>query len=59
MLFYMDVRKSCPSVPQLEGLEACRTALYGRARKAMPTDELPKIIELVLDINNFILNAAS
>ena len=57
LLFCMDVRKLYPSVPRREGLEACRAALDGRSSKAIPTDEILKIIDLVLESNNFNLDA--
>ena len=51
--FCMDVRKLYPSVPRSEGLAACKEALDSRADPAIPTNEVLKMIELVLDNNNF------
>ena len=56
ILFCMDVRKLYPSVPKTEGIEACRRALETREDKSIPTEEVIKIIELVLENNNFSLN---
>ena len=53
ILFCMDVRKLYPSVPRREGIEACREALDSRVDPTIPTDEVIKMIELVLDNNNF------
>ena len=53
ILFCMDVRKLYPSVPKTEGIEACRRALETREDKSIPTEEVIKIKELVLENNNF------
>ena len=53
ILFCMDVRKLYPSVPRSEGLAACKEALDSRVDPAIPTNEVLKMIELVLDNNNF------
>ena len=53
ILFCMDVRKLYPSVPRNEGLAACKEALDSRVDPAIPSNEVLKMIELVLDNNNF------
>ena len=53
----MDVTKLHPSVPREEGLNACRDALDARTSMAIPTEEMLKVTELVLDNNNFQLGA--
>jgi hypothetical protein len=49
----MDVKGLYPSVPKTEGLEACRKALNSRNDENIPTDEIIKLIDLVLSNNNF------
>ena len=49
----MDVKELYPSIPRKEGLDACREALIVRGDQSMPTEEVLKLIELVLDNNNF------
>ena len=49
----MDVKTLYPGVPRKEGLVACREALIVRGDQSMPTEEILKLIELVLDNNNF------
>ena len=51
--FCMDVKKLYPSILRKEGLGACREALVVRVVQTMPTEEVLKLIELVLDNNNF------
>ena len=58
ILFCMDVGKLYPSVPKREGLDACRKALDSREDPRIPTSEVMKIIQLVLENNNFSLGQA-
>ena len=53
ILFCFDVCKLYPSVPKQEGLEACREGLNSRSRSIVPTEEVLKMIKVVLDSNNF------
>ena len=53
LLFCMDVAKLYPSVPRAEGVAACRSALDARSAPTIPTEEMLKVVELVLDNNNF------
>ena len=53
IIFCMGVKNLYPSVPRKEGLDVCREALIARADQSMPTEEVLKLIELVLDNNNF------
>jgi hypothetical protein len=53
ILFCMDVKRLYPSVPRTEGLEACRAALTKRTDQTIPTEEILKVIDLVLKNNNF------
>ena len=55
-LFTMDIKALYPSVPQKEGLEACREALEKRKNKEIPTSALMEMLELVLQNNNFSFN---
>ena len=56
LMFCMDVAKLYPSVPRVEGVAACRKALDARIEPTIPTEEVLKVIELVLDNNNFQLD---
>jgi len=53
LLFCFDVCKLYPSVPKEEGIEACRIGLNNRSNKIIPTEEVIKMIEVVLNNNNF------
>ena len=53
IILCMDVKKLYPNIPRKEGLDACREALIFRGDQSMPTEEVLKLIELVLDNNNF------
>ena len=53
ILFCMDVQKLYPSVPQREGLEAYRMALDEMNEPRIPTEDVLKMIEVVLNNNNF------
>ena len=57
ILFCMDVQKLYPSVPQKEGMEACRAALDQRKGPKIPTEDVLKMIDLVLNNNNFNLDS--
>ena len=53
IMFCFDVCKLYPSVPKQEGLEACREGLNSRSKPIVPTEEVLKMIEVILDNNNF------
>ena len=53
IMFCFDVCKLYPSVPKQEGIEACREGLEFRSKPIVPTEEVLKMIEVVLDNNNF------
>ena len=55
LLFCMDVKKLYPSIPRKEGIEACKVALNSRDNPTIPTADVIKMIEIVLDNNNFSL----
>ena len=57
ILFCMDVQKLYPSVPHKEGMEACRAALDQRSGSKIPTADVLKMIEIVLNNNNFTLHS--
>jgi len=57
ILFCLDVVKLYPSIPKKEGLEACKKALDTRTVSSIPTDYVMKMIETVLDGNNFNLGS--
>ena len=56
ILFCFDVVKLYPSIPRVEGREACREALEMRQTKRMPTEEVLEMIDTVLDHNVFHFN---
>ena len=49
----MDVKKTLPKYTAKEGLDAYREAQIVRGDQSVPTEEVLKLIELVLDNNNF------
>lgn len=53
ILFCFDVCKLYPSVPRLEGIEACKEAFNQRTNPLIPTEYAIKMIETVLDFNSF------
>jgi hypothetical protein len=53
ILFCFDVRQLYPSVPREEGIEACKEALKVRTNPIVPTKYAVRMIETVLDNNNF------
>ena len=53
----MNVQKLYPSVPQKEGMEACKAALDRRSGSKIPTADVLKMIEVVLNNNNFTLHS--
>ncbi|XP_053392303.1 uncharacterized protein LOC128554986 [Mercenaria mercenaria] len=52
LLFCFDVCKLYPSVPKKEGIDACRIGLNKRSNMLVPTEDVVKMIEVVLN-NNF------
>ena len=55
-LVTMDVSALYPSIPQEEGIKACRAALDNRSDKSPPTDALVSMLKLTLESNNFTFN---
>ena len=53
IMFTMDVRKLYPSIPQREGIEACREALEKRKNKSIPTQAVIDMMKVVLENNIF------
>ncbi|XP_053394169.1 uncharacterized protein LOC128555550 [Mercenaria mercenaria] len=53
LLFCFDVCKLYPSVPKKEGIDACRIGLNKRSNMLVPTEDVVKMIEVVLNNNNF------
>ncbi|XP_045208770.2 uncharacterized protein LOC123560670 [Mercenaria mercenaria] len=53
ILFCFDVCKLYPSVPRVEGLQACEEGLTKRSKPIIPTRYGLRMIETVLDNNNF------
>ena len=55
LIFCMDIAKLYPSVPSVGGggVAACHSALDARTTPTIPIEEVLRVIELVLDNNNF------
>ena len=49
----MDVKGLYPNVPRKEARESVKTALERREKKQIPTDEILRMMDLVLENNNF------
>ncbi|CAC5376565.1 unnamed protein product [Mytilus coruscus] len=56
IMFCLDVTKLYPSVPRKEAREACKTALENRSDISIPTEDVLKMMDLVIEINNFSFN---
>ena len=52
----MDVKSLYPSIPKIDGLEACKEALDNRTDKSIATTAVMKMLETVLDNNIFQFN---
>jgi hypothetical protein len=52
----MDVKAIYPSVPRKEAREATEKALEKRSNKDIPTDEVVRMMDMVLENNNFSFN---
>ena len=55
-MFCMDVKALYPSVPRKEAREAAEKALEKRSNKDIPTDEVLRMMDMVLENNNFSFN---
>ena len=55
-MFWMDAKALYPSVPRKEAHEAAEKALEKRSNKDIPTDEVLRIMDMVLENNNFSFN---
>jgi hypothetical protein len=55
LMFCMDVIALYPSVPRKEAREAAEKALKKRSNKDIPTDEVLRIMDMVLKITTFLL----
>ena len=53
LLVTLDVKSLYTNIPHEEGLEACRAALNTRAIQQPPTEDLVRLVELILTKNNF------
>ncbi|CAC5381979.1 unnamed protein product [Mytilus coruscus] len=56
IMFCLDVTKLYPSVPRKETQEASKTALENRSNISIPTEDVLKMMDLVIEINNFSFN---
>ncbi|CAC5385529.1 unnamed protein product [Mytilus coruscus] len=56
IMFCLDVTKLYPSVPRKEAREACKTALENRSDTSIPTENVLKMMDLVIENNNFSFN---
>ncbi|CAC5399357.1 unnamed protein product [Mytilus coruscus] len=54
--FVLDVTKLYPSVPRKEAREVCKTALENRSDISIPTEDVLKMMDLVIENNNFSFN---
>jgi hypothetical protein len=57
-MFCLDVKSVCPSVPRKEDREACTIALENRSNISIPTEDILKMLDLVLENNNFCFNGS-
>ena len=53
LLFTMDVVGLYTNIPHNDGLSACATALNCRTTPLVPTDDIVRLAQLVLELNNF------
>ena len=58
IMFCLDVKSVCPSVPRKEDREACTIALENRSNISIPTEDILKMLDLVLENNNFCFNGS-
>ncbi|XP_071153747.1 uncharacterized protein [Mytilus edulis] len=56
IMFCLDVNKLYPSVPRKEAREACKSALENRTNTSIPTEDVLKMMDLVIENNNFSFN---
>ena len=56
IMFCLDVKSLYPSVPRKEAREACKAALNDRSTQSIPTEDVLKMLDLVLENNNFSFN---
>ncbi|CAG2246908.1 unnamed protein product [Mytilus edulis] len=58
IMFCLDVTKLYPSVPRKEAREACncKSALENRTNTSIPTEDVLKMMDLVIENNNFSFN---
>ena len=56
VMFCLDVKSLYPSVPRKEAREACTIALDNRSNISIPTEDILKMLDLVLENNNFCFN---
>ena len=56
ILFTMDVVTLYPSIPQKEGIQACKEGLNLRSSQNIPTEAVIQTIQLVLENNIFDFN---
>ncbi|XP_063960282.1 uncharacterized protein LOC135155276 [Lytechinus pictus] len=53
ILVTADVKSLYTNIPHNEGIQACKNTLNSRQRLHPPTDQLIRLLELVLTLNNF------
>ena len=51
ILVPMDVQSLYPNIDQKEGIDACKSLLDKRNNRAFPTNQLTKLIQLILESN--------
>ena len=56
LLVILDVRSLYTNIPHIEGIEACRELLNTRSVQEPPTEDIVKLITLILTKNNFSFN---
>ncbi|CAC5402835.1 unnamed protein product [Mytilus coruscus] len=56
IMFCLDVTKLYPSVPRKEAREACKTASENRSDISISTEDVLKMMDLVIENNNFSFN---
>ena len=56
ILVTADVTSLYTNIPHGEGIQACREALETRVTQRPPTDQLIRLLELILKVNNFQFN---
>jgi len=53
ILFCLDVKSLCPSVPRQKARAAAEVVLPGLVNPLFPTDDVPAMMDAVLDYNTF------